>query len=112
MRWNSCVKLTNHVQSEKGNVCGMPKQFSYCQMLIDEDNDNGLVLVDFSFRPVDVLSSITCWLLNARRKDKKDKKDKKEGITYEKIFKFDTVVFISDNHHYRNTGSCRWRTET
>ena len=52
--------------------CGMPKQFSYCQMLIDEDNDNGLVLVDFSFRPVDVLSSITCWLLNARRKDKKD----------------------------------------
>lgn len=42
---------------------GMPKQFSYCQMLIDEDNDNGLVLVDFSFRPVDVLSSITCWLL-------------------------------------------------
>ena len=52
--------------------CGMPKQFSYCQMLIDEDNDNGLVLVDFSFRPVDVLSSITCWLLNARRQDKKD----------------------------------------
>ena len=52
--------------------CGMPKQFSYCQMLIDEDNDNGLVLVDFSFRPVDVLSSITCWLLKARRKDKKD----------------------------------------
>lgn len=109
MRWNSCVKLTNHVQSEKGNVCGMPKQFSYCQMLIDEDNDNGLVLVDFFFRPVDVLSSITCWLLNARRKDKKDKK---EGITYEKIFKFYIVVFISDNHHYRNTGSCRWRTET
>lgn len=53
-------------------MCGMPKQFSYCQMLIDEDNDNGLVLVDFSFRPVDVLSSITCWLLNARRQDKKD----------------------------------------
>ncbi len=52
--------------------CGMPKQFSYCQMLIDEDNNNGLVLVDFSFRPVDVLSSVTCWLLNARRKDKKD----------------------------------------
>lgn len=52
--------------------CGMPKQFSYCQMLIDEDNENGLVLVDFSFRPVDVLSSITCWLLNARRQDKKD----------------------------------------
>ena len=52
--------------------CGMPKQFSYCQMLIDEDNDNGLVLVDFSFRPVDVLSSITCWLLIARRQDKKD----------------------------------------
>ena len=49
--------------------CGMPKQFSYCQMLIDEDNDSGLVLVDFSFRPVDVLSSITCWLLNARRRN-------------------------------------------
>ena len=53
-------------------MCGMPKQFSYCQMLIDEDNDNGLVLVDFSYRPVDVLSSITCWLLNTRRQDKKD----------------------------------------
>lgn len=50
----------------------MPKQFSYCKMLIDEDNDNGLVLVDFSFRPVDVLSNITCWLLNARQQDKKD----------------------------------------
>ncbi len=52
--------------------CGMPKQFSYCQMLIDEDSDNGLVLVDFSFRPVDVLSSVTCSLLNARRQNKKD----------------------------------------
>ena len=41
-------------------------------MLIDGDNDNGLVLVDFSYRPVDVLSSITCWLLNTRWQDKKD----------------------------------------
>ena len=72
MGWNSCIKFGKHMRREKGNVCGMPKQFSYCQMLIDEDNDNGLVLVDFSFRPVDVLSSITCWLLNARRQDKKD----------------------------------------
>ena len=41
-------------------------------MLIDEDNNNGLVLVDFSFRPVDVLSNVTCWLLNARRQKKED----------------------------------------
>lgn len=52
--------------------CGMPKQFSYCQMLVDEDSDNGLVLVDFSFRPMDVLSNITCWLLNARRQNKRE----------------------------------------
>ena len=52
--------------------CGMPKQFSYCQMFIDEDNENGLALVDFSFRPVDVLSSINCWLLSARRNGNKD----------------------------------------
>lgn len=52
--------------------CGMPKQFSYCQMLIDEDNENGLVLVDFSFRPVDVLYNVTWWLLNARRQKKED----------------------------------------
>lgn len=59
--------------------CGMPKQFSYCQMLIDEDSDNGLVLVDFSNRPVDLLSSVTTWLLNARRQNKSD---------VEKIYKF------------------------
>ncbi len=52
--------------------CGMPKQFSYCQMVVDEGNDNGLVLIDLSFRPIDLLSSVSCWLINARRQKKED----------------------------------------
>jgi len=50
--------------------CGMPKQFSYCQMAIKEEGDCALKLIDFSNRPVDLLSSVTCWILNARRQDK------------------------------------------
>ncbi len=52
--------------------CGMPKQFSYCHMAITENGENALRLVDFSWRPVDLLSSITIWILNARRQDVDD----------------------------------------
>jgi hypothetical protein len=46
--------------------CGMPKQFSYCQMIIDKDEDgeNTLRLVDFSNRPIEFLSNIHINLLN------------------------------------------------
>lgn len=50
--------------------CGMPKQFSFCQMAITESGENALKLVDFSHRPVDLLSSVTIWILNARRQEK------------------------------------------
>ena len=38
---------------------GMPKQFSYCQMTIDENDNDGLKLIDLSNRPVEFLSSIS-----------------------------------------------------
>ena len=50
--------------------CGMPKQFSFCQMVITEEGEDALKLIDFSHRPVDLLSSVTIWILNARRQDK------------------------------------------
>lgn len=54
--------------------CGMPRQFSYCQMKIDEEGENALRLVDFSNRPIDLLSSIHVWLLNT--KDDESEKEK------------------------------------
>ena len=53
--------------------CGMPKQFSFCQMIITEEGEDGLRLIDFSQRPLDFLSSFTIWLLNERRHNKEDK---------------------------------------
>ena len=54
--------------------CGMPQQLSYCKMRIEERGENALKLVDFSNRPVDLLSNIHVWLLNA--KDRPDEKQK------------------------------------
>lgn len=50
--------------------CGMPKQFSYCQMHITEDGENSLKLIDFSARPIDFLTSITPIILNKKRQNK------------------------------------------
>lgn len=49
---------------------GMPKQFSYCQMTIDENDNDGLKLIDLSNRPVEFLSSISCGILNKQRQNK------------------------------------------
>lgn len=49
---------------------GMPKQFSYCAMLFEENNENPVKLIDFSFRHIDFLSSISTWILNKRRQNK------------------------------------------
>jgi hypothetical protein len=46
--------------------CGMPRQFSYCKMRIEESGENALRLVDFSNRPVDLLSNMHVWLLSAK----------------------------------------------
>ncbi|MCL2152799.1 MAG: hypothetical protein FWH57_07565 [Oscillospiraceae bacterium] len=56
--------------------CGMPKQFSYCRMLITEEGENALRLVDFSNTPADIISSIHVWLLGARKNGQKDQEDK------------------------------------
>jgi len=58
--------------------CGMPKQFSYCQMIIEEDGKNALRLIDFSNRPTEFLSNIHVWLLNT----KKDEKEKEKIFSY------------------------------
>ena len=58
--------------------CGMPRQFSYCQMIIDEKGENALKLIDFSNRPVDLLSSVHVWLLNAE----KDEAEKQKIYSY------------------------------
>lgn len=62
--------------------CGMPKQFSYCEMIIDEEGDNALRLVDFSNRPMDFLSNIHNNLLNA-----KNDENRKE-IIYEYLLQY------------------------
>lgn len=54
---------------------GMPKKFSYCQMLIDEEGENALKLIDFSNRPVDFLSNMNIWLLNARKRGEADEQN-------------------------------------
>lgn len=54
--------------------CGMPKQFSYCQCIVEEEGSNALRLIDFSNRPADLLSNIHVWLLNARENE--DEKEK------------------------------------
>lgn len=45
---------------------GMPKQFSYCRMHIEVRGENAMRLIDISNRPVDLLSSMHVWILNAR----------------------------------------------
>lgn len=52
--------------------CGMPKKFSYCNMYVDETGENALKLIDFSERPINILSNISVWLLNKRRQNKDD----------------------------------------
>lgn len=47
---------------------GMPRQFSYCNMLMNEVSDDPLKLVNFSIRPVMLLSYINTELLNKRNK--------------------------------------------
>lgn len=53
---------------------GMPKQLSYCRMRIEESGENALRLIDISNRPVDLLSNIHVWILNA--KDNQDELQK------------------------------------
>lgn len=57
---------------------GMPKQFSYCRMRIENSGENALRLIDISNRPVDLLSSIRVWILNA----------KDNQIELQKIYKY------------------------
>ena len=52
--------------------CGLPKQFSYCRMIVTEEGDNALKLVDFSHRPVEIISAFNIWVLNARRQNKEE----------------------------------------
>ena len=63
--------------------CGMPKQFSFCQMVITEEGEGALKLIDFSHRPVELLSSITPWILNAQRNNKAEN---------EKIIYYDFLI--------------------
>ncbi len=44
--------------------CNMPRKFSYCAFRFSEIGDNSLRLIDFSNRPIDLLSSVHVWLLN------------------------------------------------
>lgn len=48
---------------------GMPNKVSYCKMCIEETGEDGLKLIDISNRPVDLLSSVHVWLLNAKNNE-------------------------------------------
>lgn len=65
--------------------CGMPKQFSFCQLVITEEGEEALRLVDFSNRPVDLLSSISIWLLNAKRLNKAEEE---KTVYYDYLVKY------------------------
>lgn len=53
--------------------CGMPKQFSYCQMIIDE-GERALKLIDLSHRPIEFISAVNNWILNEQRQQKRKEK--------------------------------------
>lgn len=61
---------------------GMPKQFSYCRMHIEESGENALRLIDISNRPVDLLSSMHGWILNAKDDHEKLQKIHKYFLNY------------------------------
>ncbi len=52
--------------------CGMPKQFSYCQMVIEE-GEEALKLIDLSHRPIEFISALNPCILNQKRKKCKEK---------------------------------------
>jgi len=54
---------------------GMPKQFSYCRMNIEETGENALRLIDISNRPMNLLPNIQMWVLNI-----KDDVDKRKNV--------------------------------
>lgn len=61
---------------------GMPEQFSYCRMHIEESGENALQLIDISNRPVDLLSNIHQWILKANDKDEELQKIYKYLLNY------------------------------
>lgn len=52
--------------------CGMPRKFSYCSMMIEETGENALRLIDFTNRPIDLLTNIHLWLLNSESEKEKE----------------------------------------
>ena len=61
---------------------GMPEQFSYCRMHIEESGENALRLIDISNRPIELLSNIHVWILNAKDKDDELQKIYKYFLNY------------------------------
>ncbi|AEG61729.1 hypothetical protein [Desulforamulus ruminis] len=61
---------------------GMPKMFSYCRMHIEESGENALRLIDISNRPVDLLSDIYVWILNAKEDLNKQQNIKEYLLNY------------------------------
>ena len=62
--------------------CNMPRKFSYCAFRFSELGDNSLRLIDFSNRPIDLLSSVHVWLLNASNDDAEKQKIYRYLINY------------------------------
>lgn len=52
--------------------CGMPKQFSYCRMVIEE-GEAALKLIDLSHRPIEFISALNTGILNEKRKNCKER---------------------------------------
>lgn len=61
---------------------GMPEKFSYCRMHIEESGENALQLIDISNRPIDLLSNIHVWILNAKEKTEELQKIHKYLLNY------------------------------
>lgn len=72
--------------------CGMPKEFSYCNMKFT--NRHEIKLIDFTNRPDEVITAVKFDLLNLINCDSTEEKKKKEWV-YEYLMKYIIIYPIS-----------------
>lgn len=69
-----CLYLTSNIELGWFE-CGMPKQFSYCEMIIDKEDEESSPLIDFANRSIDVVFVTAQIILNARRRNVEIRED-------------------------------------
>lgn len=75
--------------------CGMPNKFSYCQMSYTANENDRLNLLNFSYEPLDFLSSYYYSLINYRRKNNVEMVKKYEDIFLKYVISYPLVISCS-----------------